>query len=477
MKKQVIVRVISIILFIALLFAILIKSYGIFSWKDTSGDYFSSMNQMYDLNDEITDVAFFGPSVFYNGINPAVLWEKEGIASFNNAVAGQDRNASFYFVKEFTKKQSPKVVVLSSAYLFADHYDLEGNLYRNTISMKNSENYKGLVNRIVPSNEKSPNNKLTDYYIRWPIIHGRYKELTKYDFVDKNEYKYTLGFAYTEEAWENGAFDEDSLDFESIIDVSEPNREWMDKMKALADEEGFELMIAAMPRKYDFDTRAKLNACFDYAESIGIKCIDVNEHLDEIGFDATVDMCDASHPNGKGAYKISALLCDFLKANYNLEDRRNTEGYEIYDRALQTYRHNVLLFESAPSMNADELLSLNDNFSNLVYTVTYHPNEEKDFSDVYNYLLKCGVDEAAINAGGTWIIENDTVLKAPAEKTYGVKVNKTDYLYVLPTANVESYFDTVYVNDTKYVDYTDNECVILIYDKVLERVIAIKSLG
>ena len=383
MKNSCIKRILVIIVFLLLLSAFLIGTYKVLNWKDTTGDYFSSTKQMYELNNNTVDVAFFGPSVFYNGINPAILWEEDGIASFNASVAGQDRNASYYFVKEFIKKQSPKVVVLSATYFFHDHYDLEGNLYRNTISLNQSQNYVDLVNDIVPPNEKSANNKLTDYYLRWPIIHGRYKELKKYDFYDTNEYKDTLGFSFTPDRWSDGVFEEDSLNSEYVLEISEQNRAWVDEMKKLADENGFELLVVATPKVYDITSRGKLNGCYAYLDTLGIKQIDFVE---------SEDMCDASHPNAYGAEKISKYLSAYLKDNYSLADHRGNEEYEIYDRSVTKYNHNVLMYK-AESLSADELLSLGDKYTGLVYTVTYHKDDERDESAVYNYLLKCNVSE------------------------------------------------------------------------------------
>ena len=178
-----------------LLFGVgLLGIYKVFNWKDTSGDYYSSMEQMYNLPKEVIDVAFFGPSVVYCGINPAVLWEEAGIASFNAAISGQDREASYYFVKEFVKKQSPKVVFISGMLFQNDKYLVQGNLYRNTLSMRNSENYKDLVDAVVPNNDMTETNTVWDYYLRWPIIHSRYKEIKKNDFVPIEEYEKSLGY-------------------------------------------------------------------------------------------------------------------------------------------------------------------------------------------------------------------------------------------------------------------------------------------
>ena len=60
--------------------------YSVFNWKDTSGDYFSSLDQLHAMDEDIVDVAFFGPSTVYCALNPAVIWMDSGIASFNAAI-------------------------------------------------------------------------------------------------------------------------------------------------------------------------------------------------------------------------------------------------------------------------------------------------------------------------------------------------------------------------------------------------------
>ena len=112
-SKTTIKHIIQGLIFLLLFGVGLLGLYKVFNWKDTSGDYLSSMEQMYNLPNDVIDVAFFGPSVVYCGINPAVLWDEAGIASFNAAISGQDREASYYYIKEFLKKQSPKVVFVS----------------------------------------------------------------------------------------------------------------------------------------------------------------------------------------------------------------------------------------------------------------------------------------------------------------------------------------------------------------------------
>ena len=100
----------KIIVFCILFLFFLNRIYDIFSWKDTAGDYTSSMEVFYDLEDNIVDVLFLGSSHVYCSIIPAILWEDYGMASFNMAISGQDLAGSYYNFKEALKTQDLKVV-------------------------------------------------------------------------------------------------------------------------------------------------------------------------------------------------------------------------------------------------------------------------------------------------------------------------------------------------------------------------------
>ena len=61
----------KIIVFCMIFIFLLNRIYDIFSWKDTAGDYTSSMESFYDLEENVVDVLFLGTFRF---------WQLHGVA-------------------------------------------------------------------------------------------------------------------------------------------------------------------------------------------------------------------------------------------------------------------------------------------------------------------------------------------------------------------------------------------------------------
>ena len=103
-------RIAGTIVFCAVFLILLNRIYTVLSWKDTAGEYYSSVDSFYEVDKGLVDVLFFGSSHCYCSIDPSVLWEEHGIGSFSLAISGQDFAGTYYTLKEALKTQDPKVV-------------------------------------------------------------------------------------------------------------------------------------------------------------------------------------------------------------------------------------------------------------------------------------------------------------------------------------------------------------------------------
>ena len=463
-------KLLSIIGFLILFFCGLSLLYRVFSWKDTSGDYYSSVNQFYGMQRDVVDVAFFGPSTTYSSINPAILWQDHGIAAFNIAVSGQDRNASSYYVKEVLKTQSPKVVVLSATFLYTDYYAVPGNLLRNTLSLKESMNSAALINELVTKNDAvKGDNEIKDYYLRWPIVHSRYRELKKEDFLSVREYENCLGYRYSCDSGNLEDLGEDTFDTSASTPISSENQQWIDSLKKLSEEHNFQLLILATPTILNAHQRACLNGCFQYCAEIGVPYLDLNLLIDEMGFVPSTDMSDGNHYNMFGARKICDHLSDYLVQNYSLPDRRGQKGYDRYEQCLKTYSHKCLELETLPCADASQLVEFSYEYPDLIVSITLHPESEPR-PEFVDYLMSVGVSSEEIACGGTWLLSGDTLIHSPSGAQYGYQLNNGKYYHVTPTEIPGA--DQVSIGQDVYVTPDTGGSIIIIYDMFLDKMVS-----
>ncbi|MBO4678531.1 MAG: hypothetical protein J5626_02580, partial [Lachnospiraceae bacterium] len=404
----------------------------------------------------------------------AVSWEKSGIPAFNAGIAGQDRDSAYFFLKEFLKKQSPKVVVMAGMLFQNDHYEVQGNVYRNTLSMRNSKNFIDAVNAVVPENDKTGTNTLWDYYLRWPIIHSRYKEIEKWDFTDQYRYAKSLGYQY---AYEGAGDTPDAMIFDTEIvnEISAENKEWVDKLLKLAGEEGFELLFVQLPGYLGSGQRADLNGCFKYLDEVGVKHIDFNLCAEEMLFDYVDDMSDGHHAKTSGAEKISEYLSNYLCENFTLEDKRGAEGYGLFDEAVEVKKHEKL---SRKLANCGDLASLFENIDDgedLVYSVSLKSGS-KGLPEDKESILKMYLPSRDIwYSGGTTVVVDGLATEVLGGKAFSHKLSNSEYLYVNPVITEDGHADDVQFGSVLYTSESGN--YIIVYDSVLGGVVTIREIN
>ena len=92
------------------LYCVLSFSNKVLSYKAPYG--ITQFEALSEQETDSVDVLFVGTSHVYSDINPAIIWEKSGIATFNLATGGAGLWNSYYAIQEALKTQSPKLIVL-----------------------------------------------------------------------------------------------------------------------------------------------------------------------------------------------------------------------------------------------------------------------------------------------------------------------------------------------------------------------------
>lgn len=77
----------------------------------------------------------------YCSIMPHLIWEDYGISAFDMAISGQDREATYFYIVELLKTQSPEVICVDLGGMMYEGYGIEANQYRNMLSMNLSKKY------------------------------------------------------------------------------------------------------------------------------------------------------------------------------------------------------------------------------------------------------------------------------------------------------------------------------------------------
>lgn len=384
-------KVLRCICFAAVVAIVVCSIYKVLSYKVTTDDDLSTVSMLYNTEDNLMDAVFLGTSHTYCSIYPSVMWDEYGISAFDMSVSGQDKDSTYHALVEVLKTQSPKVVFVDLYGMLFDLAFKDWLIYRNYLTLNFSKNS---IEHVRNGIEENPG----DFILRFPIVHTRYKELTKSDFISSSENEYRRGESL---GWriQEGYTDPEGRFTEEIVELSEKNLAWLEKLKKLSEEEGFEIVFFIAPFNILESQQAIFNGAKQYASENGIAVYDLNNLAEEIGLDYEHDMLDIEHTNGWGAAKVSRYLSEVLVNEYGLSDHRGDERYYQWDLNYERYNHSYV--ESLLSETGDPGVYLE--LAKALDDVSVYVSMDGDCSNLIQFLTAVGFTEEDIALGGKWV--------------------------------------------------------------------------
>lgn len=321
-KKKGLLIILSLVVFL-----IAVRLLLVFLRPKTS-DGIKQAAYMYAQPKDTIDVVCMGSSHVLCGVNPQVLWDEYGIASYDYAAAEQPLWLTYYYMKEICRYQKPKVIVLDmfSPARFKDDYQ-----YRWL-----SDNLNGVrfsPNKLRMALAGCEKNKIFDYFPSFYNYHGRYDEIGMDDINEMLRTDYTRsaykGYNLTYKVEERTVPDFETSEQGGLTDKSE---EYLDKIIEYAEEQNIELCWIVIPYSITEDDERTYNQLDKIAKENNIPFSNYNINYEQIGLDYKSDFSDYSHLNYYGGCKFTRFLAQELKERYDIPDRRGDKRWESWDR-------------------------------------------------------------------------------------------------------------------------------------------------
>ncbi len=275
------------------------------------------------------DFVFVGSSQMFTTVVPAVLWEEYGITSYDFGANEQPMYLSYYYIKEALKYQDPKAVVLEVSYCNTPEYTHEGVLHINLDDLRMGQVKLEAIFDIIPKGERWPYIfELAKYHETWKNLN---QPAMEYIFADKhNPYKgYTPsvdGFA------DGGVFNEEIAKVTEKATLAKLSVEYMEKIIALCEEEGVDLLFLKTPNDH-IQNQPAYNTVADIAKEHDVPYLDLNK-----------EMAGQLHNHVFHAETITKRIGQWLTQLYKVEDKRENPEYAVWhEDAKYYYRYKDLL--------------------------------------------------------------------------------------------------------------------------------------
>lgn len=322
-------KVFKQIVFFLLLGLVIFVFNRILTPKDENFDKYKIFN---NLEENSIDICYTGTSTPDMAINPAIIDETVGCESFNYSVTGARVQHLYYRIVDMLKTQNPSLLVIDTTVFIPIQPNTKGMLLRWAFnSLPFSENKLDAINDLVNKEDR------LDYLNSYPLYHTRIFELTSDDFSKGlSLYNYPAESIYptpSQDGWRNNGteslervddfFENDFSEIIEEIPIQEEQKEYLDKIVKLADENDMQILFISVPYKYTQEFTAEINVKINNYlrnnyESDSVKFFDMNTMYKEIGFDYYY-LKDEGHANEQGASLISKFLAEYIKNNYNFD--------------------------------------------------------------------------------------------------------------------------------------------------------------
>lgn len=293
------------------------------------------------------DVVFIGSSHVYCDINPLIIFQEQGISSYDFSSPDQSVEMTKLAVQEAIKTHSPKVIVIEP-FLIMSLIRLEvrsrQGLDAIPLSLRKLATVAAIFEDNVQFNAEIEYDSMLSYAFPLLRYHGRWEELTSNDFVlDQNVpyyhgaihyYGYGPSYRVVETNFNNY---NDSVDFDTD-QLAEAKHYFTDIVK-MCRESGVGLLLLKAPSPLWRQGYHDLIA--EWANEYDVPFVDYNEMMDEIGINVKTDFRDvSSHLNDAGTTKLSHYIGEYLRDHYELADHRGDPAYDSWNDDWQVYQQD-----------------------------------------------------------------------------------------------------------------------------------------
>ena len=303
MKKA--IRAAAFLLIAAAIFAgldNLLARKSLFGWWNTT----TKIHGFFNSEPDKYDIIFFGSSHAYCCFNPLVINEETGLDSYVIATQKQPLWATYYYIDEAIKRQSPQLVVLE-CYTASKTEEYSDDATNYTFT----DDFPFGINKLKMIMEAAPRDKRFDLLFKFTKYHSRWSELTADDFGYKpdrlhdwlNGYCMLTGTKPDAEKLSSAGYDD-------IIPLTGKNDKWLKNIIRLCKENSAKLLIVKTPSNETATERGYYNAVAEIATENGVEFIDYNDLYGEIGLKMNEDFFDHAHLNHRGADKFSRYFAE-----------------------------------------------------------------------------------------------------------------------------------------------------------------------
>ncbi len=311
---------------------VLIRKSLIEPWDMTNkiGGFYNEAEDMYD-------VMFFGSSHAYCSFNPLVIYEETHLTSRVLATQQQPLWATYGYIKEALKTQSPSLIVVEvlQSKITEDYLDDGVNYsYMDDIPFSRNKVEMAMASSDVLSDQISYLFPIFKYHTRWEEVKEEDFSFSRGDLQDD-----LFGYVALSPTFDEVVYT-DISDVEDRNPITDKNQSYLLDIIHLCEAEGVDLLLMKSPSNLTVEEKMYFNDVAQIAEDHEVDFVDFNLYYEEIGLNIKTDFYDQRHLNIEGAKKFSTYFAAYLEERPSLTASSKAEN-EAFEKSLEQNQNLV----------------------------------------------------------------------------------------------------------------------------------------
>ena len=306
-----------------------------------------SLNGPWDMSNKIGgfyneprgefSVMFFSSSHIYASLSPLELWHDNGVKSYVFATQLQPMWATYTYIKEALKYQSPQLIVVECNMMGGDQ-----EYYDDGVNFSFMDDLRFSMDKVALARESAPEGERAPLVWNFMKYHGRWSELEDPDYDVKRQdlhdplkghvllpdYQAVKPEVLEPKEGESGQ-------------LLEKNVMWLERIIDLCQARGVEIWLIKAPSNTALEEtqRLRMEQVAALAAERGVVFDDFNACYEEMGLTLD-DFYDQRHLTGTVAVKFTDYFACLLEKRYpqlhtESEDHEWEEQYRAYREKLE----------------------------------------------------------------------------------------------------------------------------------------------
>ena len=335
---------VRMLLFLCIAAGLVSACNNIFSYADHERSN-TIMDEFYEQDRDTVDIVYFGSSATQRAYIIPKAFHEDGIAAYSIATGSQPFVLTKYLMKETLKTQKPKLFIVDLRRTCDDKNELWDVAVRRIVdNMKFSKNKVDTVQAVLEFADGGENGidetgssylfPLLKYHSRWnPSKWTKYSDTLDY-------YKgYTIDpvFCFSSKKAKSIPYND------STAHITEESEKVLNDLLDYCDQIDTEVLFLVSPYACSEYGMQRINYAQDIVEERGYTVLNFlpPEKKAELGLDDRYCYYNHEHLNYYGSELYTRYLTDYIKANYDIPDRRGDERYASWEEEYERFANNL----------------------------------------------------------------------------------------------------------------------------------------